>query len=268
VQWVQKVCGIQLKGDPIVVQRGDDEDGKALEPVELYFLGTNYRTAQGYHGDVIVDECFWIYGFEELFKVASAMATQKQYTITLFSTPSTLAHEAYPMWNGDRYNKRRAKADRVKLDISHAALAKGMLGADKVWRQIVTIDDAIAAASIWWTRNSCNGVFARNTTTFSAASFSMTAKACSPCPCGDAWWTAGKRGRAITSPMTCARSAMARCGSVTTRTPARAPRRTMPRWWWWPRRQAGGKFRILEKQRLKGLDLKGRPMPSGPWPKL
>lgn len=110
----------------------------------MYFLGTNYRTAQGYHGDVIVDECFWIYGFEELFKVASAMATQKQYTITLFSTPSTLAHEAYPMWNGDRYNKRRAKADRVKLDISHAALCKGMLGADKVWRQIVTIDDAIA----------------------------------------------------------------------------------------------------------------------------
>lgn len=144
VQWVQKVCGIQLKGDPIVIQRGDDEDGKALEPVELYFLGTNYRTAQGYHGDVIVDECFWIYGFEELFKVASAMATQKQYTITLFSTPSTLAHEAFPMWNGDRFNKRRAKADRIKLDVSHAALCKGMLGADQIWRQIVTIDDAIA----------------------------------------------------------------------------------------------------------------------------
>lgn len=144
VQWVQKVCGIQLKGDPIVIQRGDDEDGTALEPVELYFLGTNYRTAQGYHGDVIVDECFWIYGFEELFKVASAMATQKQYTITLFSTPSTLAHEAFPMWNGDRFNKRRAKADRIKLDVSHAALAKGSLGADQIWRQIVSIDDAIA----------------------------------------------------------------------------------------------------------------------------
>ena len=144
VQWVHLVCGVTLKGDPIVIQRGADEDGEPLEPVELHFLGTNYRTAQGYHGDVIIDECFWIYGFEELFKVASAMATQKQYTITLFSTPSTLAHEAYPMWCGDRFNKRRAKTDRIRLDISHEALKRGATGADGIWRQIVTIDDAIA----------------------------------------------------------------------------------------------------------------------------
>lgn len=144
VQWVQKVCGVTLKGDPIVVQRGsDDDDAEPLEPFELHFLGTNYRTAQGYHGDVIIDEAFWIFGFEELFKVASAMATQKQYTITLFSTPSTLAHEAYPMWCGDRYNRKRAKADRVQIDISHDALRDGQLGADGIWRQIVTIYDAI-----------------------------------------------------------------------------------------------------------------------------
>jgi uncharacterized protein YjcR len=142
VQWVQKVCGVTLKGDPIVVQR-TGEDGEELDPFELYFLGTNYRTAQGYHGDVIIDEAFWIYGFEELFKVASAMATQKQYTITLFSTPSTLAHEAYPMWCGDRFNRRRAKADRIRLDISHEALKGGVLGADGIWRQIVTLQDAI-----------------------------------------------------------------------------------------------------------------------------
>jgi len=148
VQWVQKVCGVALKGDPIVIQRQgeivDGEEAEPLDPVELYFLGTNYRTAQGYHGDVIIDECFWIYGFEELFKVASAMATQKQYTITLFSTPSTLAHEAYPMWSGDRFNRRRAKADKGRIDISHDALRDGVLGPDGIWRQIVSIDDAIA----------------------------------------------------------------------------------------------------------------------------
>ena len=148
VQWVQKVCGVTLKGDPIVVQReGEpDEDGEAemLDPFELHFLGTNFRTAQSYPGDVIVDECFWIYGFEELFKVASAMATHSRYTITLFSTPSTLDHEAYPMWSGERFNRRRAKADRVRIDISHDALRKGVLGPDEVWRQIVTLDDAIA----------------------------------------------------------------------------------------------------------------------------
>lgn len=150
VQWVQKVTGVQLRGDPIVIQRegessGDAEGqpGESLDPVELYFLGTNYRTAQGYHGDVIIDECFWIYGFEELFKVASAMATQKQYTRTLFSTPSTLAHEAYPMWTGDRVNRRRAKKDRIQIDISQEALKGGMLGPDGIWRQIVTVYDAI-----------------------------------------------------------------------------------------------------------------------------
>lgn len=143
VQWVQQVCGVTLKGDPIVIKRAGDDEDDAPDPVELYFLGTNYRTAQGYHGDVIIDECFWIYGFEELFKVASAMATQKQYTITLFSTPSTLAHEAYPMWSGDRFNRRRAKADRVRIDITHDALKAGALGEDGIWRQIVTIDDAI-----------------------------------------------------------------------------------------------------------------------------
>lgn len=148
VQWVQKVCGVTLKGDPIVIQRGvvsdDDGDGKPMDPVELYFLGTNYRTAQGYHGDVIIDEAFWIYGFEELFKVAAAMATHKIYTRTIFSTPSTLAHEAYPMWSGERFNKRRAKADKVRIDISHDSLKGGALGPDGIWRQIVTVFDAVA----------------------------------------------------------------------------------------------------------------------------
>jgi len=144
IEWVQSVCGLTLKGDPIVVQRGGgDDEERGLEPVSLYFLGTNYRTAQGYHGDVIIDECFWIYGFEGLFKVASAMATQKQYTRTLFSTPSTLDHEAYPMWCGERFNKRRAKAERVKIAIAHDVLKGGVLGADGIWRQIVTVFDAV-----------------------------------------------------------------------------------------------------------------------------
>lgn len=143
VQWVQKVCGIALSGDPMVLQRGEDEDGEPLESVTLYFLGTNYRTAQGYTGDVIIDECFWIYGFEELFKVASAIATHEHFTRTLFSTPSTLAHEAYPMWTGERVNKQLPKADRFKIDISHEALKRGLLGGDGIWRQIVTVHDAI-----------------------------------------------------------------------------------------------------------------------------
>lgn len=143
IEFVRQTTGIKLKGDPMVIERGEDADGQPLEPFTLYFLGTNYRTAQGYHGDVYLDETFWIYGFEEINKVASAMATQKRYHKTYFSTPSTIAHQAYPMWSGDRFNRRRAKNDRVRIDVSHAALKDGALGADGIWRHIVTIEDAL-----------------------------------------------------------------------------------------------------------------------------
>lgn len=143
VEFVFSVTGKQLTGDPMVIMR-EDEGGESLDPVTLYFLGTNYRTAQGYHGDVYIDECFWIYGFEQINKVASAIATQKRYHKTYFSTPSTIAHEAFPMWTGERFNRRRQKADRVKIDNSHAALKDGALGADGIWRHIVTIEDAMA----------------------------------------------------------------------------------------------------------------------------
>jgi uncharacterized protein YjcR len=144
IEFVFEFTGKRLTGEQLVIERGEDENGAQLPPFTMYFLGTNYRTAQGYHGDVYVDEAFWIFGFEELNKVASAIATQKRYRKTYFSTPSTIAHEAYPMWMGERFNKRRAKDQRVRIDTGHAALKDGQEGADRIWRHIVTIDDAIA----------------------------------------------------------------------------------------------------------------------------
>ena len=144
VDFVQAETGIKLTGDPIVIDRGDDpETGKRRDPATLYFLGTNYRTAQGYHGDVYIDEAFWIYGFEQLYKVASAMALQKRYRKTIFSTPSSFAHEAYAMWSGERFNRKRGKHERAVFDTSHAALKGGALGVDGIWRQIVNIEDAV-----------------------------------------------------------------------------------------------------------------------------
>jgi len=144
VEFVFEVTGKQLKGDPMVIHRGWEEEDQPASPVTFYFLGTNFRTAQGYHGDVYIDECFWIYGFEQISKVASAIATHKRYHVTYFSTPSTVAHEAYPMWTGERFNRKRDRAAQIKIDISHSALALGMDGADRIWRHIVTLDDAIA----------------------------------------------------------------------------------------------------------------------------
>ncbi|WP_110709179.1 terminase family protein [Salinicola sp. CR57] len=134
VQFVKETTGVELKGDPIVLANG----------AELHFLGTNAKTAQGYHGDTYLDEYFWINGFEQFRKVTSGMAMHKKWKQTYFSTPSSVAHEAYPFWTGERFNKRRAKADRIEIDVSHSALASGAHCGDGQWRQIVTIQDAIA----------------------------------------------------------------------------------------------------------------------------
>lgn len=133
VQWVFQETGVELKGDPIVLPNG----------ATLYFLGTNAKTAQGYHGDVYIDEYFWIHGFQEFRKVTSGMAMHKKWKQTYFSTPSSLTHEAYPFWTGEQFNQRVKKDNRVIIDVGHEALRAGNLCADGQWRQIVTIEDAI-----------------------------------------------------------------------------------------------------------------------------
>lgn len=141
VQFAARV-GVKLQGDPIVLTSDLIPEGEPA--AELIFLGTNARTAQGYHGNFYFDEFFWTYGFEELNKVASAMAMHKRWRRTYFSTPSSVAHQAHGYWTGERRNRRVKKADRIEIDVSHAALKAGRLCEDNVWRQIVTIEDAAA----------------------------------------------------------------------------------------------------------------------------
>lgn len=130
--FARDVVGVELAGDPIILPNG----------AELHFLGTNARTAQGYHGNFYFDEFFWTYKFNELNKVASGMAMQKRYRRTYFSTPSSMAHEAYTFWTGERFNKGKPSAQHLTLDVSHSALQQGRVCEDRIWRQIVTILDA------------------------------------------------------------------------------------------------------------------------------
>lgn len=141
--FVYLATGVELKGKNLVVKRVD-EDGNPLSDVTFYFLATNFRTAQSYHGDVYLDECFWVPGFEQFDAVAAAMASHKIYRITYFSTPSTVNHPAYKRWSGALFNEGRPKGQQVIFDVSHRALKKGVRGPDDIWRQIVTLDDAIA----------------------------------------------------------------------------------------------------------------------------
>ncbi len=133
IQFVKDVTGVELRGDPIVLPNG----------ATLYFLGTNARTAQSYHGNLYLDEYFWIHKFQELRKVASGMAIHKHWRQTYFSTPSSLTHDAYPFWSGALFNRGRSKSDRVEIDLSHANLSVGRLCADGQWRQIITVEDAV-----------------------------------------------------------------------------------------------------------------------------
>lgn len=130
--FARDTIGVELSGDPIILANG----------AELHFLGTNARTAQGYHGNFYFDEFFWTFKFKELNKVASGMAMQKQYRRTYFSTPSSMAHEAYTFWTGERFNKGKPTAQHIKVDVSHSGLQMGRLCEDRIWRQIVTIMDA------------------------------------------------------------------------------------------------------------------------------
>ncbi|WP_107329025.1 terminase ATPase subunit family protein [Metapseudomonas otitidis] len=130
--FAREVTGVDLTGDPIILPNG----------AELHFLGTNARTAQGYHGNFYFDEFFWTFKFQELNKVASGMAMHKRWRKTYFSTPSSMAHEAYTFWTGEVFNRGKPAAQHLKVDVSHGALQQGRLCEDKIWRQIVTILDA------------------------------------------------------------------------------------------------------------------------------
>jgi hypothetical protein len=144
VEFVFRVTGVQLKGEHLLIDRGDDDDGQPLERPTLFFLGANYRTAQGEHGNFYYDECFWAQDFDNLDDVASGMASQKRYRETYFSTPSSVAHPAYKKWTGEKFNDGRDKADRVKVELDEELLREGSLGADGIWRHLVTIEDAAA----------------------------------------------------------------------------------------------------------------------------
>ena len=129
--FVFEVLGRQIGGEPIVLSLEDNTQ------VSLYYMGTNALTAQGRHGDVIMDEFFWIRKFKEFRAVASGMASQSHFQQVYLSTPSSVLHEAYAFWTGkDGVNK-------VDIDTSHSALKSGRYCTDGKWRIIVNIRDAI-----------------------------------------------------------------------------------------------------------------------------
>ncbi len=134
VQWFEKeLCGrdkIELITDK----------GIAI----LYFLSANSSTAQSYSGNFYFDEYFWTRDFQRLHKVAGAMASQKRFRKTYFSTPSAMSHPAYDIWSGDQYNERFRKRNQEAVEFpKRKELEKGVICPDKSFRKIITIHEAI-----------------------------------------------------------------------------------------------------------------------------
>lgn len=132
--YAKEKADVDLKGETILLPNN----------AELYFLGTNAATAQSYHGNLYFDEYFWVPKFAVMRKVASGMASQKQYRQTYFSTPTTKSSEAYQFWSGKSFNKRRPKAEQAEFNLDHEFLKHGQFCPDHHWKQIVTIYDAEA----------------------------------------------------------------------------------------------------------------------------
>ncbi|MGS0691193.1 terminase large subunit domain-containing protein [Shewanella sp. 30m-9] len=137
VQIAQQFFEIELTGNPIVLHTAHGD-------AELRFLSTNSKTAQSYHGHVYVDEYFWIGKFDVLNKLASAMATHKNWRKTYFSTPSTKAHPAYSFWTGDHWRRGMSDREEVEFPTFDAMRDRGRFCPDKQWRYVVTIEDALA----------------------------------------------------------------------------------------------------------------------------
>ncbi|NQZ24479.1 MAG: terminase [Colwellia sp.] len=126
---------IELTGNPIVLNT-------AHGAAECRFLSTNGKTAQSYHGHVYVDEYFWIGKFDQLNKVASAMAAHKHWRKTYFSTPSTKAHPAYTFWTGDHWKNGNSTREEIEFPTFDEMRDNGRLCPDKQWRYVVTLLDA------------------------------------------------------------------------------------------------------------------------------
>ncbi|MDC0611905.1 terminase ATPase subunit family protein [Vibrio sp.] len=132
VALAKEFLDLELSGNPMTLSNG----------AELHFLSTNGKTAQSYHGHVYVDEYFWIGKFDELNKVASAMATHKKWRKTYFSTPSSKMHPAYPFWTGDKWRGDKSTRKNVEFPSFEELRDGGRLCPDKQWRYVVTIEDA------------------------------------------------------------------------------------------------------------------------------
>ena len=125
--------GVEISGNPATLSNG----------AQFIYVSTSLSAAQTYEGHVYYDESFWTRNFLKLYDVSSPIASFSECKKTIITTPSALSHPLYDKWSGAEYNEDRAEKDLVKISLSHAKLKHGALGDDGIWRQMVTLEDAV-----------------------------------------------------------------------------------------------------------------------------
>ncbi len=134
ISLAREFLGVELTGNPIVLSNG----------ATLVFCATSANSAQGYTGNFYADEYFWIKNFKAVTDVATGMASQAHWRKTYFSTPSSKAHGGYRLWTGDDWKGKDAKRQSMEFPTDAELRDGGRVCPDRVWRYILTLEDAVA----------------------------------------------------------------------------------------------------------------------------
>lgn len=127
-KFIEEHTGIKLMGT---------EEVELPNGAKIYFLATNFATAQGYSGDVTVDEYAWMQNYDLLTEVVKACATLKQFNIVMSSTPSMISHPSHKAWKGI------TESNTAGVKFTKKQTQKGILCDDYIYRQTITVEDAI-----------------------------------------------------------------------------------------------------------------------------
>lgn len=130
--FVKEHTGIELRGT---------EDIELPNGVKIYFLATNFATAQGWSADVTVDEYAWMQNYDLLTTVVKACATLKGLNVVMSSTPSTIGHPSYAGWKGI------SDSNKSGIKFTKKQTQKGKLCEDHIYRKTITVEDAIAGGN-------------------------------------------------------------------------------------------------------------------------
>lgn len=115
---------------------------KLSNGAEIRFVLASSETLSNYTGHLYIDEVFWMKRFNAVNAICNSITAQTRWRKTFSSSYSFDLHDACLIWRGQCFNDNRTI--KAEFDLSLDSLAKGIVGADGIWRNVVTVYQAIA----------------------------------------------------------------------------------------------------------------------------